>query len=112
MTPRDWNGSGYVLAHPYVEGAEILADDEGWVYSESEPEPLDEPIPRPREYRHTLARLINSLAEQGFIIRHLSEGLDIHPNLAAPPGTWDHFVAFAPPWLAFWTEYDPLPGAN
>lgn len=112
MTPRDWNGSGYVLANPYVEGAEIPTDDEGWVYPDSEPKPLDEPVPRPRECRHTLARLINSLAGQGFIIRHLSEGLDIHPNLTAPPGTWDHFVAFAPPWLAFWSEYDPLPSGS
>mgnify|MGYP007034349507 FL=1 len=30
----------------------------------------------------------------------------MHPDLNAEPGSWDHFVAFAPPWLSIWAELE------
>ena len=28
-------------------------------------------------------------------------------NLDAEPGSWEHFTATLPPWLWFWTSYQP-----
>lgn len=105
LTPQDWNGSGYNLKYPYIEGVAIEIEDQPWVYSRSDYAGV--PVPPPHEYRHTLGTLINALIEEGFVIKHLSEGLDMYPNPEAEPGSWDHFVAYAPPWFAFWTEYRP-----
>jgi ubiquinone/menaquinone biosynthesis C-methylase UbiE len=103
LTPQDWNGNGYTLKYPYGEGVAIESEDQPWAYSRSDQ--TGKLIPTLREYRHTLGTLLNGLIEAGFVIRHLSEGLSLHPDLEAEPGTWDHFVAYAPPWFALWTEY-------
>jgi SAM-dependent methyltransferase len=102
LTERDWDGTGYALRRPYLEGAEISYQDQPWVY-ERDPEST-EPIRPPREYRHGLGTLVNGLIESGFSVEHLSELVDVHPDPAAAPGTWDHFVSVAPPWLAFWSK--------
>jgi len=104
MTEQDWNGEGYILRHPFINGAEITYDDQSWVYTR---DASTESIPAPRKYRHTLSILLNGLLELGFVIEHVSDSIDVTPNLNAEPGTWDHFVAYAPPWLAFWTTYRP-----
>lgn len=105
LTPQDWNGNGYNLKYPYVEGVVLESEDQLWAYSRNDY--AGEPIPPLREYRHTLSTLINGLTEEGFLIRHLSENFDMYPDLDAEPGTWNHFVAYAPPWFAFWCEYQP-----
>lgn len=105
LGPRDWNGNGYTLQSPYVDGTETTYDDQEWVYSRSEKS--GEVIPGPREYRQTLSTVMNGIIEQGFVLLHVADQMDITPNLQAEPGTWDHFVAFAPPWLAFWASYRP-----
>jgi hypothetical protein len=92
------------LQYSYIDGAEISYDDQEWVYDRNA---STEPIPAPREYRHTLSTVMNGLIEKGFAIQHVSDSSDMRPDLDAEPGTWDHFVAYAPPWLAFWTEYRP-----
>jgi ubiquinone/menaquinone biosynthesis C-methylase UbiE len=102
MTERDWNGEGYVLKRPYVQGAEIAYRDQPWVY---ERDGLIDPIPGPREYLHTLSTVMNGLIEQDFVIQHVSDNLDMYSDLSAEPGTWDHFVAYAPPWLTIWAKY-------
>jgi SAM-dependent methyltransferase len=103
LAENDWNGKGYTLNYPYIDRAEIIGHDPIWVSSEQ----AQEPIPPPREYRHTLSTIVNGLVEQGFIIQHLSDTLDMHPDVSADPGTWNHLVAYAPPWLTFWTMYCP-----
>ncbi|HEY8885640.1 MAG TPA: hypothetical protein VIO35_10040, partial [Chloroflexota bacterium] len=54
--------------------------------------------------RHGLGTLVNGLIESGFVVEHLSELVDVHPDPTAEPGTWDHFVSVAPPWLSFWLK--------
>lgn len=104
LSERDWNDEGYTLRHPYLDGAEITYEDQDWVYDRKK---TGEPIKLPREYRHTLSTLIGGLVEQSFMILHVSDYTDLYPDLKAEPGTWNHFVSIAPPWLSFWASYRP-----
>lgn len=104
LSERDWSGEGYTLRHPYLDGAEITCEDQDWVYDRGQ---TDEPIPLPREYRHTLSTLIAGLVERGFVLSHVSDYTDLDPDPKAEPGTWDHFISVAPPWLSFWASYRP-----
>jgi len=97
----DWNGQGYTLRAPYIDGAEIINHDPVWVSSSRES------LPPSREYRHTLSTVLNGLTEQGFVLEHMSDNLSMYPDVSAEPGSWNHLVAYAPPWLAFWTVYRP-----
>jgi len=101
LTERDWDGQGYALRRSYLEGAEITYPDQPWVYPRDSE--VAEPIRPPREYRHGLGTLVNGLVENGFRVDHVSEFVDVHPDPTAAPGTWDHFVSVAPPWLTFWS---------
>jgi hypothetical protein len=51
--------------------------------------------------------VLNGLFENGFVIFHVSDNCGMYPNENAEPGIWDHFVAFAPPWLSIWASYRP-----
>lgn len=104
MQETDWNGEGYTIKHTYVNGAEIIYEDQEWVYDRSK---SGTAIPPPREFRHTLSTLISGLVEQGFIIQHVSDYSDLNPDTNAEPATWNHFVSIAPPWLTFWATYRP-----
>jgi SAM-dependent methyltransferase len=105
LNPRAWTGDGYPLRQPYQDGQLVMGEDEAWVYRDGARP--DEDVPAPREYRHTLSTVVNGLAERGFVIRRLSETHATWPDPDAEPGTWDHFVAIAPPWLSFWCTYQP-----
>lgn len=112
LSEKDWNGTGYALKHPYVDGAEVAYEDQDWVYDRSK---SDDRIPPTREYRHKLSTLFAGLIEQGFVVSHISDYSDLHPDPNAKPGTWDHFISIAPPWLSFWASYRPeiiLPAAT
>jgi len=100
LSESDWNGEGYVLKHPYIDGAEIVTQDWDWVYpAETDAAARPEPC---REYRQTLSRLLNGLVDLGFSLLHLSDTMDLNADLSAEPGTWDHRNAIAPAWLAVW----------
>ncbi len=105
LTERDWDGTGYALRRPYLAGAELVYEDQPWVYERTED--MAEPIPPPREYLHTLGGIADGLVDNGFLIEVISDSTDIHPDLAAAPGTWAHFTAVAPPWLTFWARLRP-----
>ena len=100
---KDWNGKGYVLKEPYVNGAKISYTDQDWVYIRDE----HRSVPKPIEYRHTLSTVLNGLIENNFVIFHVSDNSDMYPDENEEPGSWDHFVAYAPPWLSVWTSYRP-----
>ena len=104
MQEKDWNGDGYTIRNPYVNGDEIIYEDQEWVYNRSK---AGAAIPPPREFRHTLSALVSGLVEEGFIIQHISDYSSFYSDPNAEPGTWSHFVSIAPPWLSFWTSYRP-----
>lgn len=104
LSERDWNGEGYTLKHPYIEGAEVRYADQDWVYDRSRSGAAIQPT---REYRHALSTLMSNLVKQSFVILHVSDYSGFDPDPKAEPGTWDHFISIAPPWLNFWTSYRP-----
>ena len=107
MKESDWNGEGYLLRLPYMDGAEIVTPDPDWVYSQSDKALPALAVRAAREYRQTFSKLLNSLAGLGFHLFHVSDNKDMYPNADAEPGSWDHFNAFAPTWLAYWLRYQP-----
>lgn len=101
LKQADWNGDGYVLKSPYTDGAEIKFEDEDWVFRGEKPDKKIRPC---REFRHTLSTIINGLIENELTILKVSELNLGTPDVHAEPATSDHFTAFAPPWLNFWTR--------
>lgn len=99
LKQADWNGEGYVLKSPYIDGAVVEYEDESWVFQGENPEKAINPC---REFRHNLSRLVNGLIENDLTILKILEQNLGTPDLNAEPGTSDHFTAFAPPWLKFW----------
>lgn len=104
LTERDWNGEGYMLKQPYVDGARVSYEDQEWVYDRSQSGATIQPT---REYRHTLSTLMSNLVKHGFVLLHVSDYSGFNPEPEAQPGTWDHFISIAPPWLTFWASYRP-----
>jgi hypothetical protein len=100
---RSWNGAGYVVNQPYVQGERIAYEDEDWVYDRD----LNVSVPPPVEYRHTLSALIGGLVTRGFLISAMHEVGAYAASIEAAPGTWDHFTAVLPPWLTINTVYQP-----
>ncbi|MCP2362465.1 ubiquinone/menaquinone biosynthesis C-methylase UbiE [Nonomuraea thailandensis] len=100
LTHHSWNGSGYPLTDPYTDETVTSYPDQEWVYESS-----GSRIQEPREYRQTLSRMTNSLIQEGFVLRFLSEVRGDHPG--AEPGSWAHFTGVAPPWLEFVWQYRP-----
>lgn len=100
LSEKDWNGEGYVLKSPYVDGAEVVTPDPEWVYAQSS-KPLPD-VRFARTYRHAFANTLNSLLTLGFTLLHVSDSKHIYPDAHAEPGDWDHFVAYAPVYLAYW----------
>jgi ubiquinone/menaquinone biosynthesis C-methylase UbiE len=100
LTERDWNGEGYTLKQPYVQGVKIIYEDPDWVYERNT---VEKSISGPQEFRQTLSTLLNGLIQQQFRLLRLEEIGAVEANIQAEPGTWDHFTAIIPPWLAFWT---------
>ncbi len=100
---KDWNGEGYVLKEPYIGGARISYDDQHWVCDGE----ARKKIPNPIEYRHTLSVVLNGLIQNGFVISHVSDDSDMNSDVNAEPKTWEHFTAFAPPWLSVWATFRP-----
>ncbi len=102
LNASDWDGTGYPLRRPYLDGAAIAYADEPWVFGG---EPPAETIAGPVEYRHTLSTLINGLVGHGFAVTRVLEEYLGSPDPAAAPGTDQHFTTIAPPWLEFWVVY-------
>ena len=104
MGPRDWNSEGYVLRRAYVEGAEVTYEDEPWVFRDERPA---ERIEGPCEYRQTIGRILNGLADCGLFVYRALEYAGHDQDLTAAPGSWEHFTAHLPPWLWFWCVRRP-----
>jgi 2-polyprenyl-3-methyl-5-hydroxy-6-metoxy-1,4-benzoquinol methylase len=103
----DWTGRGYLITLPYIDRAEIVYPDQGWVFRGTPP---FQPIPPCKEYRHTINTIVRGLIESGFAIMSLTEENFGTPDSESAPGTPEHLSAFAPPWLIFWTKKDGCTG--
>jgi SAM-dependent methyltransferase len=103
LSEESWNGAGYLLTAPYVDGAELIFDDPYWTFNSPDGQPAR--VSAPHEFRHSLSSIVNGLITQGFVLLGTWEELSAVP--AAEPGSWEHFKAIAPPWLTFWAAYRP-----
>jgi SAM-dependent methyltransferase len=99
---RDWNGTGYPVSRPYVDG-EVQITDPYWEIGNDDG--TSTRVKGPREFRHTLSTLVNGLAARGFVLLGVWEDTGDDPD--AEPGTWEHLKSIAPPYLAFWACYRP-----
>lgn len=103
MDEHEWTGSGYLVKHPYADGA-FDAVHTHWNVRRA-----DDPTPRrvegPREFNHRLSTVVNGLIGRGFVLLGLWEELTQDPD--AEPGSWEHYKAFVPPWLTIWARYQP-----
>ncbi len=98
---RSWTGEGYLIRRPYVDGAEML--DTTWdVWAE---DGSTTRIEGPREFRHAMSTMVNGMVAQGFVILGLWEAQSPRPDAA--PGTWDHCMTVAPPFLTIWAILRP-----
>lgn len=93
-----WDGKGYPIWQPYKEGYEIKTSDPHWNFSNNQGENVK--IESPQEFKHTLSTILNGLAKRGFKLLKFDEhsGTDFD----AEPGTWEHYISVAPPWLFLW----------
>jgi ubiquinone/menaquinone biosynthesis C-methylase UbiE len=93
-----WTGSGFELNLPYIDGGEVKPIDEYW--GVEQPNGEIKQVKGPKEFRHSLSTLVNTLIDQNMMILGLweSDGGDI----SAEPGSWKHFKSLAPPWIEIW----------
>jgi SAM-dependent methyltransferase len=102
LDERDWNGEGYVLRHPFVEGTPIGYEDDTWGIWDGDREVR---VRGPHEFRHALATVIGGLIQRGFTLLGLWENAD-DPDPNAEPGSWGHFCSVAPPYLELWARLE------
>ncbi|MFB4278213.1 class I SAM-dependent methyltransferase [Nonomuraea sp. MTCD27] len=107
LTHDSWNGDGYTLAQPYTDEAATSYPDQEWVYDRTTG---GQRIVEPREYRQTLSRIVNGLVGEGFLLTFLREVQGGRGD--AEPGSWEHFMMVAPPWLEFVCQYRPAKGGR
>ena len=104
MEEGSWTGEHYLFpAQAYKDGAEIAFPDDAWLFEQEDG--TEARVKGPKEYRHTLSGVINTLVGLGFVIRHLIE--DPKKDETAERGSWEHLCTVAPPWLEVWTSYQP-----
>lgn len=101
---RDLHDDGYLLRLPYIDGAEYVFEDEDWVHDGR----IE--VPPPREFRHTLGKVVRVLSEAGFVLFRLEEAGA--PPSGATPGTWEHLKSVIPPWMTLWARKNPPLGAR
>jgi len=101
VNETSWTGAGYLIREPYIDGAELPASP--WEFEDEHGRVQQ--APGPREFRHNLSTIINELTGQGYVFLGLWE--EIGREIAAEPGSWDHLLRVAPPWLTLWLAYSP-----
>jgi SAM-dependent methyltransferase len=98
-----WNGTGYVLSLPYLDGRDVSLLYPTWTVSDDAGAVRE--IDSPHEYVHTFSKMVNTLARHHFYIYYAEEETGPEPDAA--PGTWHHFMACTAPYLTLWTRYRP-----
>ncbi len=100
---QTWDGVGYRVSTPYVDGAEMVSEDPYWDWQDERGERRR--VKGPREWRHSLGAIVNGLIGRGLVILGAWEWGDGDPE--AQPGSWAHFQTIFPPWLTFWAACRP-----
>lgn len=98
----NWNGEGYLLQLPYVDGEVRYATPEWDIHDE---DGACKQVTGPKEFRHTLSTITNGLTELGFVILTVSE--ETQQNSEAEPGSWWHFMTVTAPYIALWLSHQP-----
>lgn len=98
-----WNGVGYLLSHPYIDGRDVSLLYPTW--SVTDDAGATREIEGPHEYVHTFSKMVNTLVRHHFYIYHAEEETGAEPEAA--PGSWNHFMACTAPYLTLWTRYWP-----
>lgn len=101
MDEASWDGSGYRITTAYEEGAEM--EEPLWEFEDAQGNLVK--MRGPRAFRHTLSGVVNDLVGRGFVLLGLWE--EVGKDESAAPGTWDHLLRFAPPWLTLWWVFKP-----
>ncbi len=101
-----WDGKSYPLKLPYIDGQEVTSLVPGWGTWDVERSPGEwVKVEGPKEFRHRLSTVINGLIRQHFVILGAWEEASGDPN--AKPGSWEHYITYAPPWLKVWSQLRP-----
>ena len=95
-----WRGVGYPIKQEYKESLPIEVDDPYWDFPDSKGK--EQRVKAPQEFKHTLSNIINGLTERGFSVLRLEEYTE--GDINSEPGTWEHYVAVAVPWLFLWLK--------
>ena len=98
-----WQGEGYPIRLPYIEGARVTTWDPHWNFHDADGN--ERRVQAPQEYRHLLSTIVNGLADRGLGILRIREEPEGNPK--AEPGSWDHYTSFAPPWLTILSQKKP-----
>lgn len=101
LDDREWDGKGYSLRLPYVDG-EVTNTDLTWDFTGTDGSVHH--VEGPREFRHTLSTVLNGLIQHRMTILGLWEEMRGDPTAA--PGTWDHYLAVAPLALVLWARLE------
>ena len=94
-----WDGRAYPLNGFYLDGEEMYERFPVWHVDQ--PDGTRVKCDSPREFRHTLGTVVNTLASNGFVLLSLWEWMREDEPLE--PGSWAHFTHIMPPWFStFW----------
>ncbi len=101
---ENWCGDGYAIHHPYdTNRSELWVDELTWAVEGRDGR--KHPVAGPKESHHTLSRILNALIKRKFTLLQLWETTGSHaPDIEAEAGSWEHFIAIAPPYLELWIK--------
>lgn len=104
MDDVKWNGVGYLMSEPYIDGAEIdhdrLFEVPEWTFENEYG--AQHRIRGPREFRHTLSNILNGLTRRGFVLQRFGEETTDSVNPA--PGSWEHYLSVVAPYMWLWAK--------
>ncbi|MEI7579894.1 MAG: class I SAM-dependent methyltransferase [bacterium] len=100
-TKELWQEKGYPIWQPYQESYPIQTSDQHWNFDNQKGKP--QKVEGPQEYKHTLGAIFNGLIENHFDIFRFDEYKN-EVISKAKPGTWEHYVSVAAPWLFLWAK--------
>ena len=95
---QEATGSGFLISQDFVDEGEVHYLKREWTITD--PSGKQRIVEGPREYRHSLSTIINTLIKDGFTIDGFWEEIGKEANPVV--GTWEHFMKIAPPWLNIW----------